>query len=166
MKCYLKDENDVDGRFGGRNGPFRLLTVGRNAWRWGSMSNIRREGLRFLEKRLGRIRSGHVAVSKYYPPKESWTRSPIWWFDLPLNKLRDPSCHQVHLLCQDNEGEGFYYLCILVSFLLENLNSLDVVQKGRQRSETVRLYVSARREDHFRDLRGSGRVDFARWRQG
>jgi hypothetical protein len=126
------------------------------------MSNIRREGLRFLERRLGRIPLGHIAVSKYYLPKESWTRSSIWWIDIPLNKLQEPSCHQVHLLCQNNEAGGFYYLPISVSFLIENINSLDVVQKGHQRSETIRLYLSARKEDRFRDLRGSGRVDFAR----
>lgn len=132
----------------------------------GTVNNSRRAGLCFLERRLGEIPSGHVAVSKYYPPEESWTRSPIWWFDIPLNKLRDQSCHQVHLVCQNNEGEGFYYLCIPASFLLESLNSLDAVKKGRRRRETVRLYLSARREDHFRDLRGSGRIDFARWIQG
>lgn len=130
------------------------------------MNDTRRDGLCFLERQLGRMPSGHVAVSKYYLPKESWTRSPIWWFDLPLNKLRDLTCHQVHLLCQDSEGKGFYYLYIPVSFLLGNLNSLDVVQKGRQSNETIRLYLSARLEDRFRDLRGSERVDFARWLQG
>ena len=61
------------------------------------MSNIRKRGVAYLHKALGREPSGAVAASKYFRAEESWTGKATWWFDLPIKKVK-------------NNRRGIYYL--------------------------------------------------------
>ena len=53
------------------------------------MSNIRKRGVAYLHKALGREPSGAVAASKYFRAEESWTGKATWWFDLPIKKVKN-----------------------------------------------------------------------------
>jgi len=115
--------------------------------------------MEFLVKQIGRLPKGHVAVSRFYPTEDSWTSSPVWWFDLPLAKLRDKTCKTVHLLCEKESGMSFRILKVPTSYVLRNLSNLCIV-KDR---EVIRLHLSSRSEDRFVDLRGSGSVSFSQY---
>lgn len=118
---------------------------------------IREVGLSYLERCLGEAPRGHIAVSKLYEPKDSSTKSFVWWFDLPLEAIKKADCTEVHLLCQRGR-EDFYYLRVPVSFILDRLGSLDIVKKDR-----LYLHLSAEDGDLFCDRRGTGKIDFSRW---
>ena len=70
----------------------------------------RKDALEYLKKRLGERPQGVICASKLYPPKKSWTKSPAWWLQPPLDKLKDGI--NVHLLCRMEDGKGFHYLCV------------------------------------------------------
>jgi hypothetical protein len=122
-------------------------------------ATTRRRGLTFLRRQLGRVPIGHVAVSKYYPSKESWTGSPAWWFDLPLVKLQKNKCEAVYLLCEEETGVTYLALKVPTSHLLRNLDGFCLAENGK----IIRLHLSTRAEDRFVDLRGDGNVRLARF---
>ena len=128
------------------------------------MSNTRRDGLEFLRARLGEVHSDYVKVSKYYPSDESWTKSPVWWFDIPLSKLYGLNHEQVYLLCRKKNSQSFDCLHIPIRYILKNLRWLKLINK--KDAEIVRLHLSAREDDRFVDLRGRRRVNFGEWLQG
>jgi len=121
--------------------------------------DTRRRGLCFLSKRLGTIPEGHIAVSRLYPSEKSWTRSPVWWFDLPVAKLRSGRCKTVYLLGEKRGGKGFWVLRVPSSRILSSVRNLCLCRLG----EVVRLHLSARPGDRFVDLRGVGHVSFRRY---
>jgi len=123
-------------------------------------ATTRKRGLRFLARRVGQVQEAHVSVSRFYPTDESWTRSPVWWFDLPLAKVRDKRTKTVYLLCEGESGASCRILKVPASFILRRLGDLCLANGGR----TVRLHLSARDKDRFMDLRGEGRLAFARFR--
>lgn len=105
----------------------------------------------------------HEQSSKYYPPEESPTRSPAWWFDIPLARLRSEPESLTRLRCKSLDGETAKMLDVKNSFLLDNLKAFCIVdQKGR---DYIRLHLSARESDKFRDLRGAGKVELAKFEQ-
>ena len=129
-----------------------------------SVASTRKEGLEFLKKLYGGVPEGHVSVSKFFHAEESWTKSIVWWFCIPLKKLRDLNCKEVHLLCKLEETNDFHYLRVPSSFILKNLDDLTIILGGSQRNrEIVYLHLSARHDDLFIDLRGLGKVDFSKW---
>jgi hypothetical protein len=97
------------------------------------MTTTRKDGLANIKSRLGCLPSGPIATSKYYPTEESWVKAPAWWFDVPLDKLKDPK-ERLHLLCQKIHGGGFDYLSIPISFIQKNVKALKIVErKGKER---------------------------------
>lgn len=120
------------------------------------MSNTRATGLEYLKKKFG-LQLGLIRVSKLFHENESWTKSPAWWIEIPLKKLKDSPSREIHLLCQ-NDSDSFYYLCVPISFLNENLSKLAVIK-----NEKISLFLSASQKDRFVDLRGPGKIDFGKW---
>ena len=118
----------------------------------------RKFALELLRRRLGRTPEQCISVSRFYPAGKSWTRSPVWWFDLPLSKLQGPKCSTVYLMCEKEVGSDFIILKVPASHVLDNLNSLCIAK-----NQTVRLHLSARQQDLFVDLRGKPHLAFAQW---
>lgn len=102
-----------------------------------------------------------IRVSRFYPPDKSWTDSPAWWFDLPLERLESAECERVFLACEHEPGCDFHILSVPGSFVLENRGGLCVITVRKM--VVVRLHLSARQEDWLVDLRGTGHVSFARF---
>ena len=123
---------------------------------------IRQDGIAFFVKRLGNRPAGHIAVSRFYTPDISWPKCCCWFHGIPLSKLNDGSCPDIHLLCKMPEGDGFHYLCVPFSFFLANLESLYVEEE----KDRILIALSAEAEDFLRDLKAKDRVDFSqhqRW---
>jgi len=123
------------------------------------MSNIRKIGLAYLHKALGREPSGAVAVSKYYKAEESWTKKPTWWFDLPIKKITDDKIGYYYLLGKKNTSD-FVILKVPTKFLRDNLEKFDTRYQGR-----IRLHLTTEGENRLVDERGKGRVNFSCFEQ-
>ncbi|MHC5054176.1 MAG: hypothetical protein ACYTKD_05610 [Planctomycetota bacterium] len=119
---------------------------------------IRKVGLAFL-RRWMEAPKACISVSKRYQAAESWTKSPAWWFDISLEKLKSERCPTMYLLCEKSDGCGFHCLRVPAAFVLEKLPLLCRIQDVHR--EKIRLHLSARDEDRFKDLRGSGQLDFS-----
>ena len=120
--------------------------------------NTKQRALAYLAARHPRVSRRHAFASKFYPRDESWTRTPVWWLDLRLARVQDPTCEAVYLLCESEGGDQFEILGIPTAYLLETQGLLCVVD-----NQKIRLHLSARPEDRFTDLRGAGQVKFAQF---
>jgi len=123
--------------------------------------DTRQRALVYLAARRPRVSRLHAFASKLYPGDESWTRTPVWWFDLRLARVQDPACEAVYLLCESEGGDQFEILRVPTAYLLETRGLLCVVD-----DEKIRLHLSARPEDRFTDLRGAGQVKFVQFLLG
>ena len=123
----------------------------------------RKRGIKAIGERFApkAISERCIHVSRFYPADKSWTRSPAWWFDLPLERLEGTECQRVFLACEHEPGCDFRILNVPASYVLRKRNGLCLITKGKM--VIVRLHLSARQEDWLVDLRGTGHVPFARF---
>jgi hypothetical protein len=121
------------------------------------VSNIRKEGVTYLRKVLGYNPVEPIAVSKYFPAEESWTKKPTWWFDLRIDRVRNNKRGGYYLVGKTRK-RGFVVLKILNKFLLDNLENFETRYKDR-----IRLPLAAEGKDLLVDERGKGRVGFSRF---
>lgn len=126
------------------------------------MNETRKNGLLFLERKLGTREDVCVFVSKLYSSKSSWTHSPAWWHDIPISKIKDTKCKYLHLVCEI-ENQRFFYLRVPRHVFIDNLDSLCI--SNSQNRKVIRLHLSAGEHDRFIDLRSLGKVDFSKWLQ-
>lgn len=98
---------------------------------------------------------GRVLASKLYPPHESWTRAPAWWFQVPVDKTAGDG----HLLLlAARPASGFHLLAVERGWLRD-------VDRALVRIETrgvYNLFLDATAGARFLERRGEG-VDFARF---
>lgn len=122
------------------------------------MGDTRRKGLKYLESKLGLPLPRCVAVSKLFPPEESWTHEETWWFDLPIEKIGRLLQEDYHLLGEREDGR-YVWLRVPNKDLHERMNMDRFVQcQGR-----IRLHLAARKESWLIDERSHGRVDFSKY---
>jgi hypothetical protein len=121
------------------------------------MSKIRRKGLAYLQRSPVYNPSELVAVSKLFRPEESWTRKSTWWFDLPIQKIKNNERTNYCLLGQAKKG-GFIVLKVPNEFFLKNFSKFETRYQNR-----IRLHIAAEGENQFVDERGTGRVSFSRF---
>lgn len=123
----------------------------------GNMSDTRQKAKKFLIDTMGKLPAGILCTSKLYEPNESWTKSPAWWIEIPITKLRSGKYSKVHILCSKRDS-GFHYLDVPISYFMDKIDKLILREDGK-----LSLFLSARSEDRFVDLRGLGRIDFSNW---
>lgn len=121
------------------------------------MSNIRKRGVAYLHKALGREPSGAVAVSKYFRAEESWTGKATWWFDLPIKKVKN-NRRGIYYLLGKKRKSGFVVLKAPNMFLIDNLKKFETRYRGN-----IRLHLAVEGKNRLVDERGQGRVDFSRF---
>ena len=122
------------------------------------MFNIRKKGIAYLHKTLGREPSGAVAVSKFYKAEESWTGNPTWWFDLPIKKVRKNKRNHYYLLGEKRKS-GFVILKVPNKFLIGNIKKFETRYQNR-----IRLHIKTEGKNQFVDERGKSRVDFSKFK--
>jgi hypothetical protein len=124
------------------------------------MGSIRRE----LERRsswdskIAESRITHTHRSRYYPPEKSWTKSPAWAFEIPVSEFIDANSNSViELKCDsENKNEPPYVLLVPEDFLAGNVESFYL----RDDVKKISLFLSAETKTWFRELRGTGEIDF------
>lgn len=120
------------------------------------MSNIRKRGITYLQKRFGYIPS-LIAVSKFFRAEESWTGKPAWWFDLPIKKVRKKKEGVYYLLGKARKSD-YVILKVPNKFLRDHLKKFEIRYR-----RCIRLHIAAEGENRLVDERGKGRVDFSRF---
>jgi hypothetical protein len=124
------------------------------------MANTRQKGLRYLDGFLGQPRPACIAVSKFFPPKESWTGREAWWFDLPIEKIKRRPEEYYWLLGECDDEDKFVILEVPNQFLLKEMgmNHFDIRYRRR-----IRLHLAAYDENWLIDERSRDRVSFCRF---
>ena len=118
--------------------------------------NIRKAALNWFQSKY-HIENGEIFTSKFYTPQESWSKSRVWFFQIPLEVINSQPVKKIHLICENHlEGDPFVYLKTNSLFFLKNLKSFEVDQKEK----IIRLYLSAEAVNMFTEVRGKGKIDF------
>ena len=97
-----------------------------------------------------------VYTSKYYKPEESWQKAEVWWLHFPLSAIDIKKYGFVNFICQvAPEKNDFHYLKVPTEFLQDHLDKFHRI------GENVDIYLSARPETLFIEIRGIGRLNFS-----
>ncbi len=110
-----------------------------------------------MKKVLGHMPSDPVVVSKFFEAKESWTREPAWWFDLPIRKVKN-NRQGVYYLLGKARKSGFVVLKVPNEFLMRNLRKFDTRYR-----DNIRLHIAAEGANRFVDERVKSGMDFSRF---
>jgi hypothetical protein len=116
--------------------------------------NIRTSGERWLREH-GRETKERRAFSKYYAAKESWTRTPVWWFRFAERYAIEEPDQFMNLLCEIPGGSDFRHLRVPMSYFLEHRDGIWC------QDDSFSPHLSAERPSLFREMRGDGRIEFA-----
>ena len=124
------------------------------------MAQTRARGLAYL-KRIGQYEPGaRVAVSKLYEAEESWPGEAVWWFNLPIKRIKENQEGSYYLVGEERDG-GYLVLKVPNMFLLEHLGEFENRYEGK-----IRLHIAAEGLDRLKEDRGKGKVDFAQFEVG
>ncbi len=122
-------------------------------------SNIRKHALEWMSLHYPEIKDA-VFCSKFFLPAESWSKSRVWFFQIPLEIIDPKKYRHFHLLCENHlNGDTFLYLKVPVSFILLNEKSFEINQKEK----VIRLYLSAEAIDMFKEVRKGSKIDFKKY---
>lgn len=119
-------------------------------------SNIRKPALQWFTKKFPDDTDTTI-TSKFYTAQESWSKSKVWFFQIPLDLIYSKEVKKINLICENHlAGESFIFFKVPTIFLLKNLNSFEVSQTEK----VIRIYLSAEAVDMFKEVRGKNKIDF------
>jgi len=125
------------------------------------MSDTRKKGLEYFQKKFGHKPSEFVSVSRLFPPEKSWTGRKTWWFDLPVKRIRANEKKYYYLLGAKTEKKAsFVIVKIPNKFLIKNRKRFETGYNGM-----IRLHLAAYKKNWLVDERGKGRVSFSRFQK-
>lgn len=117
------------------------------------MSSIRSRAKAFLSNKRVTI-DGSFVASRIYKAREDTARKvDLWWFDLPLKKVKKNADSFYYLLCE-TENNKFLIFKVPNKFLLEHLRDFETRYK-----DCIRLHI----DENNIDQRGSGKINFERF---
>lgn len=123
-------------------------------------SNIRNSALNWFNTKYPSIVDA-IFTSKFYTPEESWSKSRVWFFQIPLEAINTNKHKYINLVCENHlQGEKFLYLKVPTLFLLENEDLFDIDPEKNK----MRIYLSAEGEDMYKEVRKS-KLDFSEFLQ-
>jgi hypothetical protein len=123
--------------------------------------NIRTVAINWLKSHYPEV-SEVVFTSKFYTKEESWSKTRVWFFQIPLNIIDPKKTRFFHLLCENHlKGDAFIYLKVPVSFILLNEKSFEINEKEK----IIRIYLSAEAVDMFKEVRKGSKIDFKKYIQ-
>jgi hypothetical protein len=116
--------------------------------------NLRNDGLKWFEEHHNSREP--IRVSKFYPAHESWKKGPVWWFEFPPHDVSNPN-GWINLLCQrQNDPSSFHHLHIPMGLFAGCKHLIGF----REDKNVYSLFLSAEPESLFREMRGSGNIEF------
>lgn len=123
--------------------------------------NIRKAALTWFDSRYPLVKE-HVFASKFYSREESWSKTKVWFFQIPLEDIEPNRIKYVHLLCENHlTGDEFIYLKVPTLFLLKNEKLFEVDKKVK----VMRIYLSAEAAGMFKEVRKGSNIDFGKYLQ-
>ena len=123
--------------------------------------NIRQPALAWFIGKYPSVKEP-VITSKFYTPEESWSKSRVWFFQVPLDVIEPNKIKYIHMVCQNHlSGEPFLYLKVPTLFLLKNEKSFEIDRKAK----VLRLYLSAEAVDMYKEIRKGSKLDFKNFLQ-
>ena len=124
-------------------------------------SNIRQPALAWFSDKYPSV-TEPVIASKSYTPKESWSNSRVWFFQIPLDIIEPNKIKYIHLVCQNHlSGDIFLYFKVPTLFLLRNEKSFEIDRKAK----VLRIYLSAEAVDMYKEVRKGSKLDFSNFLQ-
>lgn len=113
----------------------------------GPQMNLRPDGLAWFKKNRGTAEP--VRVSRLYPPAQSPTGKPLWWFEFRESLVAQSSW--INLLSQHPHSPGeFIHLRVPQSHFVGGPDRLGF----RPNAQMYSLFLSAEPESLFMELRG------------
>ena len=89
------------------------------------------------------------------------TNKNIWWFDLPMSRLKIGQYEWVHLLLHTPSTEELLHLKVPTVYLRDHMEGL-VVRNKDKRNASLSLELSADKDSFLKDVRPAGaNVQFA-----
>jgi hypothetical protein len=120
--------------------------------------NLRKTGLDWFRANRGPTEEP-IRISRLYPPAESWTGRPAWWFEFGPSVVAKSSGY-IHLLCQHGEDPAeFHHLRVPKAVFSDSKIELAF----RADRDVFSLFLSAEPDSLFRELRGRGKIAFAQY---
>lgn len=117
--------------------------------------STRSEALQWLKSQYGAV-DGPVCTSKFYEAEESWTKSRVWWLQVPVRYIEEDSTDDIHLLCRAPlNGQAYHYLKVPAAYFREHRSKL-----GFTNESLINLHLSAEPGNMFEDERGKGKLSF------
>lgn len=117
------------------------------------MPDIRKRGIAYLSKRTNNPEL--IAVSKEHTAEESWTGSPVWWFDISIDKIQSNPDQVYYLLCEKGNRE-FHILQVPNKFFIDNMDKFESRYDNK-----IRLHLDTEQDNRFVDQRGPGKMDLS-----
>jgi hypothetical protein len=123
--------------------------------------NIRGAALTWFDSTHPSIKEP-ILASKFYTRDESWSKTKVWFFQVPLEYVEPNKIKYLHFLCENHlQGDDFIYLKIPTLFLLKNEKSFELDRKEK----VMRIYLSAEAADMFKEVRKGSKIDFGKYVQ-
>jgi hypothetical protein len=118
--------------------------------------NVRNQAIAWFNSKYPEITEA-IITSKFYSAQESFNKSRVWFFQLPLDII-NPNKHKfLHLVAKNHlNGEDFLYFKVPSFFLLKNEKSFEMDIKAK----VIRLYLSAEAVSMFKEVKKGSNVDF------
>ncbi|MDY7566107.1 hypothetical protein QN400_13395 [Pseudomonas sp. RTC3] len=89
------------------------------------------------------------------------TNKNIWWFDLPMSRLKIGQYEWVHLLLHTPSTDELLHLKVPTVYLRDHMEGL-VVRNKDKRNSSLSLELSADKDSFLKDVRPAGaNVPFA-----
>lgn len=118
--------------------------------------NIRNQALEWFKSKYPEI-SEAIVTSKFYSAQESWNKSRVWFFQLPMDIVNPNKFKFLHLISKNHlNGEPFLYFKVPSFFILKNEKSFEVDNKAK----VIRIYLSAEAVSMFKEVRKGSNIDF------
>lgn len=119
-------------------------------------ATIRNQALEWFNSKYPEITEG-IITSKFYSSQESFNKSRVWFFSLPLDMVNPNKFKHLHLVCQNHlKGEPFLYLKVPTFFLLKNEKSFELDIK----TKVIRLFLSAEAVTMYKEVKKGSNIDF------
>ena len=123
--------------------------------------NIRKTALAWFNQKYANI-SEPILTSKFYTNVESWSKSKVWFFQIPLEFIEPNKIKYLHFLCENHlTGDAFIYLKVPTFFLLVNDSAFEISKKDK----VMRIYLSAEAANMFKEVRKGSNIDFSKYIQ-
>ncbi|MBI3521814.1 MAG: hypothetical protein HY071_01785 [Chloroflexi bacterium] len=120
----------------------------------------RPRGLEWLRKN-GRSSDERKTFSKFYPADQAFLGTPGWWFEFTTTSVTQDHLGFLNMLCEVAPmSSEFHHLRVPMDLFVRRKAEFKIRDQGH----IFTLYLSADESRHFREIAGSGSIEFGPFR--